>query len=399
VTEISLVVNGRTIRGAAEPRMHLADFLRDQLQLTATHLRCEQGVCGACTVLIDGAPARSCIAFAVMCEGAEVTTLEGLEDDPVIEQLRAAFTAEHGLQCGFCTPGMLVTARDIVTRLPKADEARIRVEFSGNLCRCTGYAGIVRAVARVLTERQRGPAPAPVETRGPLGPVGSRYLPASAMPAVRARVDSAIVPDTVAASEADLGLGARAPNLETGVSFTVARPLEEVWAALDDIERVARCMPGASLSEPPHDGRIKGRIVVKVGPITTSFSGAGRVVLDAAHRRGVLQGTGRDRLSGSSARAEIAYTLYQDAEGGTRVEVTIRALLAGPLAQFGRSGIVQDLVRRLAAEFARRLERSLAGAEHTPTSADALRPGAFIVATLRARLRAVFDRLLRRPAP
>ena len=106
-----------------EPRTHLADFLREARLLTGTHLGCEHGVCGACTLLIDGAPSRSCIAYAVACDGADVRTIEGLEDDPAIARLRAAFTAEHALQCGYCTPGMLVTARDIVHRLPDADDA------------------------------------------------------------------------------------------------------------------------------------------------------------------------------------------------------------------------------------------------------------------------------------
>ena len=151
---VRLTVNGDNITETVEPRTHLADLLRDKLALTGTHLRCEQGACGACTLLIDGEPARSCITYAVLCEGAEVTTIEGLEDDPVITELRRAFTEEHALQCGFCTPGMLVTARDIVTRLPDADERRIRLELSGNLCRCTGYVGIVRAIRRVLDARK-----------------------------------------------------------------------------------------------------------------------------------------------------------------------------------------------------------------------------------------------------
>jgi carbon-monoxide dehydrogenase small subunit len=150
---ITLQVNGQTLSACAEPRTHLADHLREQLGLTATHIGCEHGVCGACTVEIDGAPARSCIQFAVACEGAQVRTLEGFADDPVMAQLREAFAAEHALQCGYCTPGMLVTARDIVLRLPQADEARIRIELAGNLCRCTGYRGIVRAIQRVLAER------------------------------------------------------------------------------------------------------------------------------------------------------------------------------------------------------------------------------------------------------
>ena len=153
MTRISLTINGKAVTGEVEPRTSLADYLRESQSLTGTNLGCEHGVCGACTIEIDGAPARSCIAFAVACEGASVRTIEGFEDDPVMEQLRQAFTAEHALQCGYCTPGMLVTARDIVMRLPDADEARIRLELSGNLCRCTGYVGIVNAIKAVLKNR------------------------------------------------------------------------------------------------------------------------------------------------------------------------------------------------------------------------------------------------------
>jgi len=151
---LSLTVNGRPAAGAAEPRLHLADFLRERLRLTGTHLGCEQGVCGACTVEMDGTPVRSCIVFAAACEGTDVRTIEGFDGDDIMADLRAAFTAEHALQCGYCTPGMLIVARDIVRRLPDADEQRVRLELSGNLCRCTGYVGIVRAVLRVLAQRR-----------------------------------------------------------------------------------------------------------------------------------------------------------------------------------------------------------------------------------------------------
>ncbi len=150
---INLTVNGEPVSAEIEPRQHLADFLRESLHLTGTHLGCEHGVCGACTLLIDGAPARSCITLAAACDGAEIRTIEDLDADPVAAELRAAFSTEHALQCGYCTPGMMMTARDIVTRIPDADEARIRVELSGNLCRCTGYVGIVRAIQRVLAAR------------------------------------------------------------------------------------------------------------------------------------------------------------------------------------------------------------------------------------------------------
>ena len=154
---ISIQVNGRSISRPAEPRVHLGDFLRDELRLTGTHLGCEHGVCGACTVLVDGQPTRSCITFAVACEGREVTTIEGYDDDAAMQRLRQAFTRHHALQCGFCTPGMLATARDIVLRLPDADEARVRLELSGNLCRCTGYQGIVDAILDVLQQQRDTP--------------------------------------------------------------------------------------------------------------------------------------------------------------------------------------------------------------------------------------------------
>ena len=155
---ISLTVNGEAASVDAEPREHLADLLRGTLLLTGTHIGCEHGVCGACTVEIDGVPARSCITYAGACGGASVRTIEGFGDDEVMAALREAFTREHALQCGYCTPGMLVTARDVVLRLPDADDARVREELAGNLCRCTGYRGIVRAVVSVLAARRQGRA-------------------------------------------------------------------------------------------------------------------------------------------------------------------------------------------------------------------------------------------------
>jgi carbon-monoxide dehydrogenase small subunit len=201
VTPIELRVNGRAVSASVEPRTHLADLLRDRLHLTGTHLRCEQGVCGVCTLLIDGQPARACITYAVLCHGAEITTIEGLEHDPIIVALRRAFTAEHGLQCGFCTPGMLMTARDIILRLPGADEARVRVELSGNLCRCTGYVGIVRAVLCALQEFRRGESVAAVPPERPLGPVGARPAQSAAAYSGHDRARSCFLGKTDASAE------------------------------------------------------------------------------------------------------------------------------------------------------------------------------------------------------
>jgi len=151
---IELVVNQARVADRVEPRTSLADFLREQRMLCGTNIGCEQGVCGACKIDVDGAPTRSCITSAISCAGSAVRTIEDFDDDATMNVLRAAFTAEHALQCGYCTPGMLMTARDIVTRIPNADDARVRLELSGNLCRCTGYVGIVRAIRRVLDARR-----------------------------------------------------------------------------------------------------------------------------------------------------------------------------------------------------------------------------------------------------
>jgi carbon-monoxide dehydrogenase small subunit len=149
---VSLTVNGRPVETTVEPRLSLADFLRLELRLTATHLGCEHGVCGACTVLIDGEPARSCIALTVSLGGAEITTLEGLADDPAMQVIKQAFHDKHGLQCGFCTPGMLISTRDLLKRTPRPSESAVRDGLSGNLCRCTGYQGIVRAVLKAAED-------------------------------------------------------------------------------------------------------------------------------------------------------------------------------------------------------------------------------------------------------
>ena len=174
--KVTFEVNGVTAHVEVEARTSLADCLRHGLRLTGTHLGCEHGVCGACTIVVDGMPARACITLAIACDGAAITTIEGL-DDGVTKALRAAFTRCHALQCGYCTPGMLASARDVVLRLPDAGAEDIRTAMSGNLCRCTGYVGIVEAIARVLAERKAGGAAAAIEPNAALGPAGS-FAPA-----------------------------------------------------------------------------------------------------------------------------------------------------------------------------------------------------------------------------
>jgi len=146
--EIELTVNGAVRRGSVEPRRTLADFLREDLGLTGTHLGCEHGVCGACTVLVDGEPARSCLMLTVQARGADVLTIEGLALGGELNPLQQAMWDSHGFQCGFCTPGFLMQITALLSESPDPSEAEIREALSGNLCRCTGYESIVNGVLR-----------------------------------------------------------------------------------------------------------------------------------------------------------------------------------------------------------------------------------------------------------
>ncbi len=145
---VAVTVNGDVRTGAVEPRRTLTDFLREDCRLTGTHLGCEHGVCGACTVMLDGRAVRSCLVLAVQADGCEVTTVEGLSGDNGLTPVQEAFRAEHGLQCGFCTPGFIVSVTALLADNPSPTDDEIRVGLSGNLCRCTGYQGIIRAVRR-----------------------------------------------------------------------------------------------------------------------------------------------------------------------------------------------------------------------------------------------------------
>jgi aerobic carbon-monoxide dehydrogenase small subunit len=146
IMSVQFTVNGKTVSVDVEPRMTLADCLRQHLRLTGTHLGCEHGVCGACTVIVDGDAVRSCLMLAVQSEGREVVTVEGLSNDAELTPLQAAFRKHHALQCGYCTPGILTTAHALLSEEPYCDVERIREVLSGNLCRCTGYVSIVDAV-------------------------------------------------------------------------------------------------------------------------------------------------------------------------------------------------------------------------------------------------------------
>jgi carbon-monoxide dehydrogenase small subunit len=389
---VELTVNKRNVQRSIEPRTSLADMMRDTLDLTGTHLGCEHGVCGACTILVDGVPTRSCITFATACDGADITTIEGLDSDEIATELRAAFTREHALQCGYCTPGMLVSARDLVLRLPEADEKAIRVGMSGNLCRCTGYVGIVRAVKSVIEARRaRDIASEPNAGRTVLGPAGSGHKACT--------VSEKLAPTKPITTEATAAIAPLAipdftPSTVMEQSFTVAHPPAKVFALFDDIAAVASCLPGATLTGTPRPERVEGGIKVKIGPISANFDGAARVERDEAHLAGRIIGIGNDQRSRSTTQGEIRYRLVPEADGAaTRVELAIGYSLTGMLAQVGRSDLVRDLATRLVAEFAGNLDRRLSGGTPSvPTAAADLNGISLVFGLFRDRAARMLQR-------
>jgi carbon-monoxide dehydrogenase small subunit len=405
---ITIDINGTRVSAEVEPRTHLGDFLRDSVRLTGTHLGCEHGVCGACTVLMDGEPVRSCITFAVSCHGRRVTTVEGYDADELMQRLRAAFNRHHALQCGYCTPGMLATARDIVLRLPEADEARVRLELAGNLCRCTGYMGIVAAILDVLAQLRAEPDPEiaalreqvragrfePPPQAGVAG--GIKPMPMLRTPAVNRAMTSApaaavtAVPDTQPpqqeAHEAQVGAIRGGTRIEA--SFELPYGRDAVWAFMGDLPAVAACLPGASI-ESQEGEKVKGRIAIKFGPMAAAFVGAAKLERHDQDQRAVLRGAGQDSLSRSRAQGDIAYQLVALGAQRTRVDVDMLYTLQGPLAQFSRSGLVKDFVRRLVADFGRQVEARMGGSkEALPTDSAAISP-------LRALRAVLWDRLRR----
>jgi carbon-monoxide dehydrogenase small subunit len=154
--DIALTVNGRQYKARVEPRLLLSDFLRDTLGLTGTHVGCEHGVCGACTILVNGDSVRSCLTLAVRADGSDIVTVEGLGSPDHLNALQSEFRDKHGLQCGFCTPGMLITGMDLLKKYPLASDENIREGLSGNLCRCTGYQNIVAAIRAAARLRNGG---------------------------------------------------------------------------------------------------------------------------------------------------------------------------------------------------------------------------------------------------
>ena len=405
---VSLTVNGSRVDAMVEPRTHLADFVRDTLHLTGTHLGCEHGVCGACTVLIDGTPMRSCIAYAIACDGADVRTIEGFDDDPLMQALRDAFTRHHALQCGYCTPGLLITAHDVVRRLPGADEARVREELSGNLCRCTGYVGIVEAVKAVL---EQPPVPSePAQTAATTLSASLPDIAAAAAPGVLSDVharpstgedgwsgsdrSTRVPPPAPRGAQPIDGLSAAAPgrtpsSMPKGSESTreIAVPIapETLWTALQDVETVVRCLPGASLAGPANADPLALVVTVAIGPMRARFDGTARIAFDDRRRTGVIEGSGHDTRFRSTSHGWIEFSVRPSPGGVSVLVVALRYAIRGSLAQFSRGAVVDVIVERMLAQFA----ANLAAAAESGNIEDSAPIQGFglLVAALRRRLR------------
>ena len=376
MTTIRLTVNGEPCSADVPGRTQLAELLRDHLHLTGTHLGCEHGVCGACTVLVDGKPIRSCITYAQGCEGVNVVTVEGLGDDPTGLALREAFARHHALQCGFCTPGMLITAWDIVTRLAPTSEAAIRHELSGNLCRCTGYMGIVAAVRDVALQHRGGAAPDADADAATAAKAAHDDPGASARPSAIAfepfEIDPVHLAVTDAAAAGPTGTGTARPMTQAHGwtlverDFAMEHPVDALWALFEDLPSVAQCLPGVHVESAEAD-RFAGRAEIRFGPIGATFHGEGTREIDAERRTGVISGRGSDSRGHATLEAELRYAMSgeeaPDPEPRTRVGLAIRFRIQGALAQFNRDDLVESFADVMLSEFVRNCERRLAGEE------------------------------------
>ncbi len=393
MSEVRLTVNGTAVTLDVEPRLTLADALRHRLGLTGTHLGCEHGVCGACTVLVDGAAVRSCLMFCVQADGAEVTTVEALGEIDDLHPLQEAFRRHHGLQCGFCTPGFLMSAYELLRDGADGmeDERRLREELSGVLCRCTGYAGIVAAVREVAGAYPDGlPAPKalgrPIAVRRAVAPVGEEQ----ALEAAGADRP----PATTGAANVELAVPEGEPNETVEVATAISPSPGETWELLRDFVRMSRCLPGVELDGGEANDTYSGRVRVHLGPMALSFAGAARVLERDPERRMLRAiASGRD-ASGSGVRADLTVSAQPAQGGGSTLHAHAKLYLSGRAAQFGRS-LAGDVSRQLFAEFGACVERTLTSGE-TDARPRRLGGGALAWRMLKSRARELLGRLTSR---
>ena len=353
--EVTMTVNGSAVTLSLPARVTLSDALRDHLGMTGTHVGCEHGICGMCTVLVDGEAMRSCLAFAVQLDGAEITTVEGLGRPDDLHPLQEAFGRHHGLQCGFCTPGFLMSSYDLLSEQPQVEREDMPAELSGVLCRCTGYRNILDAVDDVARSHPDGiPGPRNCGRRTLVGRSPSA-MPQPVTPAPATQVSGQ------GSRPEEIVLPSGEPTVSVDVVSELSASVAEVARVFADVHLLARCLPGAELTEDLDDGWYRGRAGVALGPVRLSFNGLAQV-LEQAPDRIVLRAQGSD-TSGGGAQAHIVMSSRQSG-ATTSLEAQARVFLTGRVAGFGRS-LAGDVSRRMFEDFARAVDQVASGQELT----------------------------------
>lgn len=364
----------------ADARTSLADYLRDELDLTGTHVGCEHGVCGACTVLLDGYPIRSCITLTGACENGLIQTIEGLDNDPIMVALQEAFMDNHGLQCGFCTPGMLISCRDIILRNETIDERALRIALGGNICRCTGYVGIVKAVQSVMAQRGQL-IQAPPDVSGEAYKIISDK--SEELPSFK-RKHGQINQAPINASQGD----------EDGQFvfevIEIKRASNEVWKFLRDVESVVPCVPGARLIG--HQGeQLDMEMEISLGAIKVRFRGLGRFSFDDETRSGRFEGEGKDTRSGSGATGVMDFKVNVGKDDShCTIELKASYALTGSLSQFSRGGLVKNFVGVVARLFGENIQKALSGEKIRGSSGAQLSAFSLLLAAMKQWLSGFF---------
>jgi aerobic-type carbon monoxide dehydrogenase small subunit (CoxS/CutS family)/carbon monoxide dehydrogenase subunit G len=358
LVHVEMTVNGTPVSVEVPARLTLADLLRERLGLTGTHIGCEHGVCGMCTVLVNGEAVRACLLFACQVDGTDVVTVEGLGTPDDLHPLQEAFGRHHALQCGFCTPGFLMSSYDLLAHEPEVRRESLPAELSGVICRCTGYRNILDAVEDVATScdgevtAPKNCAPRTLLGRGAGMPLA---MPDDQTQAAQSR-GAEEHPDEIRLPQGD-------PTMNVEVTSTLAAPPADVSGVFDDLFLLIRCLPGAELTEDLGEGWYRGRASVALGPIRLKFDGVAHVLVHERDELRVLA-QGKD-TSGGGAQADIRLQATP-VDDGTELQARARVFLTGRVAGFGRS-LAGDVSRRMFQEFAEAVGRAAAGGPVEPT--------------------------------
>ncbi|GGI96485.1 carbon monoxide dehydrogenase [Saccharopolyspora subtropica] len=380
--EVRFTVNGTPAVLNLPARVTLADALRDHLGLTGTHVGCEHGVCGMCTVLVDGEAARACLLFACQLDGAEIVTVEGLGRPDDLHPLQESFGRNHALQCGFCTPGFLLSAYDLLSNKPEVTDEELPAELSGVICRCTGYRNILAAVSQTRAAYPEGiPEPGNCARRTLVGRSGGQSATVAEQQA-----ESSDQP----ARNVEIVLPEGDPTIAVQVDTALDVPFDEVWRVLDNVHVLAKCLPGAELTEELGEQLYAGRARVAVGPIKLSFHGIARV-LEQDRETGTIRvlAQGQD-TGGAQTQADITLRARATA-AGTELRADAAVYLTGRIAQFGRA-LAGDISRRMFEQFADSVRQAATTGE-APQQSNAA-PSAFrlMFGTLLDRIKRIFRR-------